>query len=111
MHNTDAFLQEIYARELNSEFENVKSTEGVNSAQAATAALYKDWLDIRSEDVSTVQKGLSNLFASARAQKAKLEMEKQVQVHRARESFEKYYKQGEPRNSDHQADLTQICQI
>ena len=81
MHNTDAFLQEIYARELNSEFENVESTEGVDSAQAATATLHKEWRDNR------------------------------LGIFKGSKPFRKYYKQGESRNSDHQAGLTQICQI
>ena len=103
MQDTDPFLQGIYASDLNSEFEDVESTEGVDSAQAATATLHKRWLDIKSGDVSA-QKGLSNLFSS----KEKQEKEKSLKSY---EAFLKYYKQGEPRNSDHQAGLTQICQI
>ena len=82
------FQKGICTHTLNSEFENVESTEGVNSAQALTATLHKDWLDIKSEDVS-VQKGLSNLFSSGRAQKEKLEREKSQKTS---EAFEKYYK-------------------
>ena len=85
------FHQEIHTRGLNSEFENLESTEGVDSAQATTATLHKEWLHIESIDVS-VQKGLSNLLTSGRAQKEKLENEKAL---RAREALEKYYKQGE----------------
>ena len=103
MHDTDAFLQGIYAYDLNAEFGNVKSTESVNSAQAATTTLHKRWLDIESVDVSA-QKGLSNLFSS----KEKQEKEKLL---KSRGAFLTYYKQGEPRNSDHQAGLIQICQI
>ena len=95
--------QEICTHNLNSEFENLESTEGVDSAQAATAILHKDWLDIESVDVSA-QKSLSKVFSS----KEKQEKEKSL---KSREAFEKYYKQGEPRNGDHRADLTQICQI
>ncbi len=97
-------------RDLNLEIEKLESTEGVDSVQAATATLHKDWLDIKSVEVS-VQKGLSNLFSSGRAQKEKLEkleIEKVLQTH---EALKKYYKQGEPRKGDHHADLTQVCQI
>ena len=97
-------------RDLSIVVEKLKSTEGVNSAQATAATLHKNWLDIKSVDVS-VQKGLSNLFSSARAQKEKLDIEKGLQVRKAREASEKYHKQGEPRKGDHQADLTQVCQI
>ena len=95
----------MYIRDLNVEFEKVGSTEDVDSAQAATATLHRDWLDIKSVDVSA-QKGLSNLFAS----KDKLVNEKKL---KAREAFEKYGKQGEPRKRkiDHQTDLMQICRF
>jgi hypothetical protein len=62
-------------RDLNLEVEKLESTEDVDSAQAATATLHKDWLDIKSVDVS-VQKGLSSLFSSSQAQKVKLENKK-----------------------------------
>ena len=65
------FHQEMYIRDLNFEFEETGSTEDVDSAQAAMATSHRDWLDIKSVDVSA-QKGLSNLFAS----KEKLEYEK-----------------------------------
>ena len=104
------FHQENYIRDLNSELESLKSTEAIDSAQAATTTLHKDWLDIKSIDVS-VQKGLSDLFSSGRAQKEKLEIEKTLQVRRVQGARQKYYEQGEPRKSDHQADLIQICQI
>ncbi len=95
----------MYIRDLNLEVEKLVSTEDVDSAQAATATLHKDWLDIKSVDISA-QKGLSNLFSS----KEKLENEKSL---KAREACERYGKQGEPRRrkSDHQTDLIQICQI
>jgi len=81
----------------------LESTESVNSAQAATATLHKAWFDIKSVDVRA-QKGLSSLLSS----KEKLENEKTL---KAQEAFEKYYEQGEPRKSDRQTDLMQICQI
>ena len=95
-HDTDHFLQEICARDLNSEFEDLESTKDVDSAQAATAILHKDWLEVRSGDVG-IQKSLSNLFSS----KERL----------SQEAFWRYYEKGESRKSDHQADLTEICQI
>ena len=82
------FHQETYIRDLDFEVEKLGSTGDVASAQAATATLHKDWLDIKSVDVSA-QKGLSNLFSS----KGKIETEKRL---KAREAFEKYGKQGEP---------------
>ena len=102
--------QETYIHDLNFEVEKLESSEGVDSAQVATATLHKDWLDIQSVDVS-VQKGLANLFLSARAQKEKLEMEKSRQQRKADEASEKYFRQGEPRKRDHHADLTQIYQV
>ena len=95
-HDTDPFLKGICARDINSEFEGLESTEGVDSAQAATAILHKDWLNIKSGDVG-VQKSLSNLFSS----KEKL----------SREAFHRYYKQGEPRKGDNRVGLIQILQI
>ena len=74
----------MYIHDLNVEVGQLES--GVDSAQAATASLHKDWLD--------VQKGLSNLLPSSRAQK-----EKKVQ---------KYCEQGEPRMSDHHAYLMPV---
>ena len=73
----------MYFRGLDVEVEELESC--VDSAQAATANLHKDWLGA---DVSA-QKGLSNLFSS-RAQKEKLEKKAQ-----------KYYEQGESGKSDH----------
>jgi predicted component of type VI protein secretion system len=46
--------------------------ENVDSAQAAATTSHKEWLDIKSVDVS-VQKNLSNLFSSSAALKQKLE--------------------------------------
>ena len=90
------FHQEIYIRDVNSEFEKLGPTESVDSAQVATATLYKDWLDIKSVDVS-VQKSRSNWFSSARAQKEKLENEK---LQKSQVAFIKYCRQGEPRRCE-----------
>ena len=92
---------------LNIEFEKLRSTEGVDSAQAAAVTSHKEWLDIQSVDVS-VQKNLSNLFSSGRELKAKLESEKTLKGNVA---FRQYSYQGEPRKNDHQTDLIQICQV
>ena len=67
--------------DLNIEFEKLESTESVDSAQVATAVSHQDWLDTRAVDVS-VQKGLSKLFSSGRAQKEKLEYEKSLKSHK-----------------------------
>ena len=84
----------MYIRDLNLEVEKLESPEVVDSCHAATATLHKDWLD------NNVQKSLSDFFSPKEKKKLK-----------AREAFGKYYEQGEPRKSDHQTDLTPICQI
>ena len=94
----------MYIRDLDVEVGKLESREGVDSAQAATASLHKDWLDIKSVDVS-VQKGLTNLFSSSRAQKEKLENEIRLKAQEERKALEKYYKEGEPRKSDYHAYL------
>jgi len=66
--------------------------------------LHKDWLDIKSVDVS-VQNTLSNLFSSSRAQKEKLENKKSL---KSSVAFAKYYNQGGAWKSDHQAYLMPI---
>ena len=76
------FNQEIYIRDVNSEFEKLEPIESLDSVHVATATLHKDWLDIKSVDPNKAYK-----------------------------AFKKFYKQGEPRNGDHQADLIQISQI
>ena len=83
----------MYFRDLDVEVEKLESREDVDSAQAATASLYKDWLDVD----ASVQKGLSNLFSSGQAQKEKLEKKAQ-----------RYYEQGEPRTSDQHAHLMPV---
>ena len=95
--------------DLNFEIEKLESTEGVDSVQAATAKLHEDWLDIKSVDVGVPKKGLSTLFSSGQAEKVKLENKKRLKAQEAQEAFQEYYKQGEPRKSDHQTDLIQIC--
>ena len=97
----------MYIRDLDVEVGKLESREGVDSAQAATTSLHKDWLDITSVDVS-VQKGLSNLFSSSRAQKIKLENEKTLKAQEERKALEEYYKQGEPSKSDYHAYLMPV---
>jgi len=89
--------QEMYFGYLNIEFENLGSTKSVDSTQAATVTSHKEWLDIKSVDVSA-QKNLSNLFASSKALKEK-------QALKAYEASKEYHNQGEPRKGDHQTDL------
>ena len=100
----------MYSHDLNFEFEKLESADGVDSAQVATAILHTDWLDIKAVDFS-VQKGLSNLFSSSRAQKVKLESGKTLKAEEAQAAFREYYKQGGPRNSDHKTELIQTFQI
>ena len=97
----------MYIRDLDAEVEKLESRKGVDSSRAATARLHKDWLDIKSVDVS-VQKGLSNLFSSSRAQKEKLENEKMLKAQEERKALENYCNQGEPRTSDYHAYLMPV---
>ena len=97
----------MYIRDLDVEVENFELREGVDSAQAATASSHKDWLDIKSVDVS-VQTGLSNLLSSGRAQKVKLENKKRLRARERHKALEEYYKQGEPRKRDYHAYLMQV---
>jgi hypothetical protein len=78
--------------DLKFEFEKLESTDEIDSAQAATVTSHKDWRDLG------VKKGLSTLLSSGRTQREKLG-----------EAFEKYYNQGEPRKSDHETCLIEIC--
>jgi hypothetical protein len=101
-----SFQQEMDIRDLNSEIANLESTDSVDSAQAAAATSHKDWLEVESVD-ATVQKGLSSLLSSGRAQKQKLEDEK---LKKGRAAFQKYLGRGEPRKSDHQTELIDVFQ-
>ncbi len=95
-HGPIPFHQDMHIRDINFEFEKLESAEGVGTAQAATVTWHTYWHDIKSFDVS-VQKGLSNLFSSGRAQKEKLENTKKMKAEEAHEAFKKYYERGEPR--------------
>ena len=88
-------------RDINFKFKKLESTDEVDSARAATSTSHEGWCEIKSGDV---QKGLSSLLSSGRAQKEKLEL-------KARNAFQEYYKQGKPRKSDPETGLMEICQI
>jgi hypothetical protein len=97
-------------RDLTIEFEQLESAESVDSAQTATTTSHKAWLDEESVDVSvqenvSVQRSLSTLFSSSRAQKAKLENEK---VTKSNKAFRVYYWKGEQEKSDQQVNLIQF---
>jgi len=66
---------------INIEFEQLESTEAIDSARVATATSHKEWRNLK-----------FNRFFS-------------------RKTLEVYYNQGELTRSDHQTDLIQICQI
>jgi len=97
-------------RDLGNEFDKLESAENVDSAQAATATSYKDWLDIKSVDVS-VRKGLSYLLSSGRGRKEKREDEEAQKSQKSQKSFGVYYEQGELRMSDHQVKLMQFSRF
>ena len=84
----------MYIRSLNIEFEILKSTKAVDSAQAAAAASHKDWLDTK----SAIPKRLSGLFSF---QKGKQRNEENI-------AFQQYYYRGEAWEGDHQVDLMQV---
>ena len=101
----------MHFRDLDFEVEKLESTEGVDSCDAATATLHKDWLDTKSIHVN-VQKSRAHLFSSKQKLENKKELEARVAARgAARKAFGKYYEQGEPRKSYSQTDLTPICQI
>ena len=97
-------------RDLGIEFDKLESTENVDSAQAATATSYKDWLDIKSVDVS-VRKGLSYLLSSGRGRKEKREDEEALKSQKSQKAFGVYYEQGELRMSNRQVDLMQFSRF
>ena len=71
---------------------------------------YEDRWNI-TPDGAKAENRLYGLLSLGRAQKEKLENEKRRKRRKNQTAFEKYYKQGEARNVDHQTDLIQICQI
>jgi len=87
--------QEMCFGDLNIEFENLESTKSADSAQAAAVTSHKEWLDIKSVDVS-VQKNLSNLLSSGKALKEKLEKLETEKTLKAKEALKKCHDQGEP---------------
>jgi len=96
--------QERYFGDLHIEFEDLKATKSVNSAQAAAVTSHKEWLDIKSVNVS-VQKNWSNLFSSGKALKEKLEKLETEKTLKVKEARRKCHDQGEPRKTDHQTGL------
>ena len=96
-------------RDLNFEFEKLKSTDNVDSAQSATATSHKDWHNIKSIDISH-KKSLSGLFSAVQAQKESLEVANKKRL-KAHEAFQKYHKQGDTKKNSHQADLMETRQI
>ena len=105
-HDADRFRQERYLRRLNLEFKNLKQADIVESAQAATATLYKYWQHAKVVEV-TPQSRLSNILSSASTQRAKLLDEKARHQNREWEALRKYHTQGERRNSNYWIKL--IC--
>ena len=79
----------MYIRDLNFEFEELESTEVVDSCHAATATLHQEWLDTNG------QKILSDLFSSKEKLESKKLLKAQEAAREAKEAFEKYHKQGE----------------
>ena len=108
-HRSVSGHQETYVRDLNFEFEKLESTDNVDSAQAATTTSHTDWRDIKSVNASVQNRKLSGLLSLGWAQKEKLETEKRLKAHEAREAFKEYHKQGAPRKAVHQTDLMEIC--
>ena len=94
-HDADRFRQEIPLLGLNLEFENLKSADivkSVESAQAATATLYKAWQDLKA------QTRLSNFLSSANLRSAKKKKSEEA-------ALKLYFNQGERRKSDYWTDL------
>ena len=120
-HDADGFHQEIYIRDLNLEFTNLKLTENVTSAQVATTAMYKDWQEIKLAKIKlakikaeiTPQNRLTSfLFSSTRTQekKSRSQIDQQNLLLRSRTdkqrgdeetALQTYYNQGEPRSNDY----------
>ena len=92
-HDADGFRQEIYIRDLNVEFKNLKLGESVESAQVATETLYKDWQEIKLAE-TTPQNRLTSFLSSTRIQQEKL----RNQMDQEKASVE-YCNQGEPTDS------------
>ena len=80
--------QEIYLRDLNQEFTNLKLTENVTSAQAATANFYNDWQETYSGEIKRLTRFISSALR-----------DKQIRDEEA--AFRLYCNEGEPRNSDY----------
>ena len=86
-HDADAFCQEIYIRDLNLEFTNLKVTKDVTSDQAATANLYSEWKETKSGEI----KRLTRYLSSTLKEKQRRDEEAALRL---------YCSQGKLRNSD-----------
>ena len=95
--DADACRQEIYLRDLNLKFTNLKLEESVESAQVATATLYKDWQDIKLAEIT--QNRLILSWTGIQKQKLRSQMDQQTKNEKT--SKVKYCSQGEPTNSDY----------
>ena len=76
-HDADGFHQEIYLRDLNLEFTNLKLVESVASAQTATANFYNDWQETKSGEI----KHLTGLLSSALRDKQRRDEEEIGRAH------------------------------
>jgi phosphotransferase system HPr-like phosphotransfer protein len=94
-HALILFHQEMYIRDLNIEFEN-SNQQRVSTQLKLPQRLHTKIGLTSNRSMSVSQKSLSSLLSSGRAQKEKLEMENEKRL-KAREAFEEYHKQGEPR--------------
>ena len=114
-HDADGFRQEIYIRDLNLEFTNLNLAESVTSAQATTANWYNDWqetqetksVEIKWAEI-TPQNRLTSFLSSTRTQEKKLRSQiyqkrsqRDKQERDEGRALQRYYSQGEPRNSDY----------
>ena len=89
-HDSDAFRQERYIRDLNLEFKNIiELAESAKSAQVAAATSHKK---SRLAENTLPKNGLINHF---------LAMPLSAQRAQEMSAGSKYYRQGEPRNSDY----------
>jgi hypothetical protein len=106
-HDADASCQEIYLRDLNLEFANLKLAESVKSAQAATDTLHKDWQEIKSAEIAP-PKGLTSFLSSTRTQNQTLRSQVAQKEEKERGALAEYCDQGEPRSSDYQINLMKM---
>jgi hypothetical protein len=99
----------MYIRDLNFEFENLNQ-QRLSTLLKLPQRLYTKIGVTSSRSMSVSKKACPACFlrSSSKGKTGKLERREKGKHVRA---FEEYYKQGEPRKSDHQTDLMQVCQI